>query len=117
MRHRAARLSAGTAGRNALFHVTKCLTGRGALFADLGTLGANVRVVLGAAQHEIGAHGADLGAVHHQAKVVRFDVRAADFQTMGGQVAQARRVARLTIVDALFHFGCRVVHKDSPPWD
>ena len=109
LRHHAAGLSAGAAGRDALFHVAKSLAGGGALFADLGALGADVRVVLRAAQHEVGANGADLRAVEHQLEVVGRNVSAAHFETMRRQMVQASRVTRLTVVDALFHFGCCVV--------
>ncbi len=112
LRHHATALRAGATGRDALLHIAQRLAGRGALFADLGALGANVRVVLRAAQHEVGADGADLRAVEHQAEMVWLDVRAAHFQAMGGQVAQTRRVTGLAIIDALLHFGCCVVDKN-----
>jgi hypothetical protein len=79
------------------------------LFADFGALGADVRRVLRAAQHEVGADRADLRAVEHQLEVVVRDVRAAHFEAVRGQMVQASRVTRLAVVDALFHFGCCVV--------
>jgi len=85
-----------------------------ALLADFGALRADVRVMFGAAQHEIGAYGANLRAVHHQTKVVRLDVRAARFQTMPRQVHEARRVTLLAVVDAGLHFGVHLVHFSSP---
>ena len=104
MRHHAAALRAGTASVGTLLHVTERLAGSGALFADFRTFGTNVRVVLGAAKHEVGADGADLRAVEHQAEVVGSDMRAAHFEAVSGQVVQTSRVTGLAIVDALFHF-------------
>ncbi len=80
--HHAARLRARAAGRDAFGHIAQRLAGRGALFADFGALSANVRVMLRAAQHEVNADGADLGAVEHQLEVVRLDVRAAHFEAV-----------------------------------
>ena len=50
-------------------------------------------VMIGLAQHEIGADDADLGAVEHQLEMLLLDVLAARFKAMVGQHRGAGRVA------------------------
>jgi hypothetical protein len=75
-----------------------------AQLADLGADAAGAGVQVRAAQHEVGAGGADLNAVQHQADVVRRRVRTALLQAVGHGL-QADGVAVLAVVDALAHLG------------
>lgn len=117
LRHRAAGLGASAARLNAVVHITNGFARLRAIFADVGALGANVRVVRRAAQHEIGADGANLRAVEHQTKMVGSDVFSAHFQAVGRGHAQTGGVARLAVLDALLHLGGHWVVHDVFPLD
>ena len=103
--HRAAGLRAFATGFDALLHIADRFARIGAGIANFGALGANVRVMVGLAQHEIGADLTDLNAIHHQREVFRLDVRAAHFEAMVGKHIQTSRVAIEAILDALLHLG------------
>ena len=108
--HRAARLRAFAAGFYAGFHVADRFARIGAGVADFGALGANVPVMVGLAQHEIGAGDADLRAIHYQLEVFWLDVLAARFEAMARLHRQAGRVAVEAVLDALLHLGRKVLH-------
>ncbi len=101
--HRAAALRAFAAGVNAILHIADGFARIGARITNFGALSANMMMMRGLAQHEIGADLTDLRAIHHQLKVRRLDVFAARFEAMIGLHIKARRVAIETVLDALLH--------------
>jgi len=115
--HFAARFSAFTARLNALFHLADGFARLRARFANVGAFGADVSVMSGAAQHEVGAGLADLRAVHHQAEVIRLSVLATHFQTVAHRFVQAHTMALRAVLDTLLHLLIHVfvIHFFSPP--
>lgn len=64
--HRAAALGAFATGFDAILHIADGLARIGAGVTNFGALGANMRMMIRLAQHEISAGDADLCAIHHQ---------------------------------------------------
>jgi len=106
VRHLAARFRAAAAGLGAAAHlgvgVGHLLAIVGAALANLGAHAACQRVLVGTADHEIGAGAADLGAIGEQANVIPLRVPAALSQAMLDG-ADADGVTGRTVFDALLH--------------
>lgn len=80
--HRATGRGAFAAGVGAGLHIADGIARLGTRGTDFGALGADMLVMIGLAQHEIGGGNADLRAIHHQLEVFGFDVLAARFEAV-----------------------------------
>jgi len=89
-----------------LLIIREALAGGFALLANLGADGASVGMLIGSAEHEVGAGLAHFRAIHQHADVGRLAHLAALREAMSdGEHADAMAVA--TVLDALLHVvGC-----------
>lgn len=96
---------AASARFSALFHrfTGKSFAGLGASAADRGASGAGVFVQGGASQHEVGARGADLGAIDERSDVARLSVLPAHFKAALDGL-DADPMAILARFDAALHW-------------
>jgi hypothetical protein len=101
--HLSATLSTAAARLDTVVHRAHPFTTAGARFTNLGADATDTGVKRRPAQHKVGAGLADFSAVDHQAKVGRFGVPPAGFQTMVHRLAQTDAVAGQAIVDTLLH--------------
>jgi hypothetical protein len=92
-------------------HIANGFARLGTIFANVGALSTDMRMMLGTTQHEIGAGRTNLGAVHHQAKVLGRHMSAAHFQAVSRGHAQTSGVTGLTILDALLHLSRKMFHR------
>jgi hypothetical protein len=109
-RHPRARFRAASAGLHAFVHVADLLAIVCATAAYFGAHPAGQVMQIRSAQHEVRARLADLGAIHHQAKMRRLHVFASHFEAMIQRGFVADVMAFQALADALFHFRIHVTH-------
>jgi hypothetical protein len=90
------------------------LAGFGALPAQLGANGAGAPMLRGAAQHEIGARPADVGAVQQDSHMLCFGVLASQLEAVIRSL-HSDVVAVRTVLDALPYLGIHRVSHDGFP--
>ena len=102
------------AGCGAGLHAVQVVAAAGAFLADLGAFAADMAVVAGAGQHEMGRGAADFRAGHHQAEMFGRDMAAAAFQAMAHGGTQAGLIAGETGIDAALHLRGDPGHRGAP---
>lgn len=71
-------------------------------------------MILGTAEHEVGACLADLCAVHHEPEMGGFQMFPAGFQTMVHRLLQTNPMTVKTLLDTVLHFLTELMHVVSP---
>jgi hypothetical protein len=64
-------------------------------------------------RHEIGGQLADRDAIHHQAEMLRPDMIAAHFETLGHRGSQANRMAAQALFNAMTGFLGELIHCEN----
>ena len=103
--HPAAALGAFPAHPGAFFHSRYPLAALGTGFTDFGASPANLAGESGTAKHEVRRSLTHLRTVHHEAKMVGFDMFAARLKAMIHRFVQAGLMAFSTGIDAGLHLG------------
>ena len=98
--HFAAMPGTFAAGSGAILHSAYLLATFCTGIADLGADPAYLVAKGGAAQHEVDRGLTDLGAVHHQAKMIGRNMLAPGLQAVSHRFMQARLITPVTCVDA-----------------
>ena len=113
-RHFPAAFCAAAASLDAIVHVADPLTFVGAVVADVGAFGAEMLVVRGTDDHDLGAGATDLGAGEHQLDVLRRGVLTSELEAVICAHAEAGLIAAQAVVDARLHLQGEVRHHLSP---
>jgi hypothetical protein len=112
--HLCTRLRAVAARLHAFVHVTDSLAIIRASATDLRAYAACEMMQIGATEHEIRTRLADLGTVHHQPEMLRFEMFPTGLQTMVHRRLVADVMTAQAEPDALFHFRIHVMHGSFP---
>jgi hypothetical protein len=80
----AAAFRAFAAGIDARLHIANSFAAFGAILADIDAFGADMLGMIAVHQHEMRASAADFRTGKHQPQMIRFNVLASGFETMGG---------------------------------
>lgn len=94
---------AGVTGLHAIFETADFLAVGGAAAADFGADAADQRVLLRAADHEVGASLADFRAGHHKAQMLLAEFVVATRQAFVHDCLKTDSMAVETALDAFLH--------------
>lgn len=114
--HLPATLRATTTRLNTFLHIAEALAIIRALGADFRAFAADMLMMFRAEQHEMCRCSANLGASHHERKVLLLGVFAAHFQAMPHRTGQANGISVQTFVNTSFHFRADTMHEDFSCW-
>lgn len=108
--HRVTGLRTTPALFGASLHPVEFFAASRASFADDGASAASMLMELGTRQHQMRACATHLRARHHGPEVFRLDMLPASLQAMVHCFAKADSVAAQALVNAVLHFGRRLLH-------